>query len=304
MTNYELREVKRVAAVNKLQANAGAASTAALVYQLPYAEAPHEQSLLWPGQKPVDTVQAGRMLNVALRVSSDAFTGQLERIAHNAREEEDKRLFDQFDAALKEHNIDSILLAVEKAKNQATMVIEGAVATAILWEHDHPCEELKAIVAGRKRQLGELNTFFVAISRGVTTGASAQAADKSNTYIMGAWAGFSRGYARVGTALLIQPALSSEGASMQVQTRNTAHRSTTLDAPYRTATAASTATRGQSNVGKTPKIERGKKGEKKPRAAAAADPRGEQAQLEARRPPRCRALDAEEGFIFPARSVS
>jgi hypothetical protein len=200
------------------------------------------------------------MLNVALRVSSDAFTGQLERIAHNAREEEDKRLFDQFDAALK-----------EKAKNQATMVIEGAVATAILWEHDHPCEELKAIVAGRKRQLGELNTFFVAISRGVTTGASAQAADKSNTYIMGAWAGFSRGYARVGTALLIQPALSSEGASMQVQTRNTARRSTTLDAPYRTATAASTATRGQSNVGKTPKIEMGKKGKKKPRAAAAAD---------------------------------
>lgn len=134
-----------------------------------------------------------RMLNVALRVSSDAFTGQLERIAHNAREEEDKRLFDQFDAALKEHNIGSILLAVEKAKNQATMVIEGAVATAILWEHDHPCEELKAIVAGRKRQLGELNTFFVAISRGVTTGASAQAADKSNTYIVGAWAGFFEG---------------------------------------------------------------------------------------------------------------
>ncbi len=128
---------------------------------------------------------------MALLVSSDAFTGQVERIKHNAREEDDKTLFAQFDAAKKEHHTSFIeylnrgrdpaakkehnmglkLLVVERAKNQDTEVLESVVTTAVLWEHEFLCTELKAIVNGRRRQMAKaaakLNAFFVAIGRGL-----------------------------------------------------------------------------------------------------------------------------------------
>ena len=54
---------------------------------------------MWPMHKPVSFEQAGRMLNVASRVSSAAFNDQVEKIAHNAREEANKTLYAEFDDA-------------------------------------------------------------------------------------------------------------------------------------------------------------------------------------------------------------
>ncbi len=96
-------------------------------------------------------------------------------------------LFSEFDEAKRDHDMGSIMFAVEKAKRQALGVLEGAVATATIWESDFPCEELKAIVTGRKRQLVELNGVFTAVTKGVTIGAELQKPNMSNTYIMGAW---------------------------------------------------------------------------------------------------------------------
>ena len=186
----ELKDVQKAARLQKLAIGAGSTTSAQPPYRLPYAEDPHAQSLVWPLQKPVNTEQAGRMVNVAMRVSSSAFNDPVEKIAHNAREEADKKLFAEFDSARRDRDTGGILLAVEKAKSHATEVLEGAVATAVIWEKEFPCMELREIVAGRRRQLGELNAFFAAISKGVSIGADAQRGKAANTYIVGAWSGF------------------------------------------------------------------------------------------------------------------
>jgi hypothetical protein len=68
---------------------------------------PWLQSLSWAPTRPINFVQAGRMLSVAM---SDAFTAQLEQLARRHLTLEDERLFGSFDAATKDRDIGRLLL--------------------------------------------------------------------------------------------------------------------------------------------------------------------------------------------------
>jgi hypothetical protein len=188
LSKDEIRELRVINSVHKLGNGAtGAAST----YKLPYATSPHDQQLFWAPAKPMNCVQAGRMLNISLRVSSEQFTGQVERIAHAAREETFKKVFTEFDTAFRARNMGGILLAVEKVKSIAAEVLSAAVETAMQYESEFPrTPELAALTAGRTRQKGELNAFFASVTRGASTGAESQPAAEASVYLMGFWAGF------------------------------------------------------------------------------------------------------------------
>lgn len=191
LTADELKEVQKATKLAKLNLSGpvGTSSTQP-AYKLPYTESPHEQPLMWPMHKPVSFEQAGRMLNVASRVSSAAFNDPVEKIAHNAREEANKTLYAEFDDARRRRDTGGVLLAVEKARSLITDTLEGAVAASSIWLRDYPCTELADIVEGRKKQLSEISAFFVAISKGVSIGAESQKASVKPTYILGAWTSF------------------------------------------------------------------------------------------------------------------
>jgi hypothetical protein len=139
----------------------------------------------------MNTLTAGRMLNIASRVSSEQFTDPIERIGHIAREEAAKKVFADFDAARKARNVGSILLAVEKVRSNTTEVLDAAVAMAANYERDYPgTPELMAITRGRVRQRSEINAFFVAVQHGITLGAEQQTPSRTTDYIIGSWVGF------------------------------------------------------------------------------------------------------------------
>ena len=191
LTADELKEVRKATSLVKLGMTGPAGSSSSQpVYKIPYTEAPHEQPLVWPMHKPVGFEQAGRMLNVASRVSSSAFNDPVEKIAHNSREEANKKLYAEFDEARRRRDTGGVLLAVEKARSLITDTLEGAVAASSLWLKEYPCNELADIVKGRKKQLGEIGAFFVTISKGVTIGAETQKDSVKPTYILGAWTSF------------------------------------------------------------------------------------------------------------------
>ncbi len=75
---------------------------------------------------------------------------------------------------------------------------------------------------GCKRQLGELNSCFVPVNKGVTIGADAQKTSLSATYIVGVRAGFFDGLRARRYSQVSLRALSSAGGSKSAQTRSEA----------------------------------------------------------------------------------
>ena len=75
-------------------------------------------------------VQAGRMLSVALRTYSDAFTAELEQQARSHRADLDERLFGSIDTATRERDIGRILICASTARQYAADIIDSALTSA------------------------------------------------------------------------------------------------------------------------------------------------------------------------------
>jgi hypothetical protein len=164
---------------------------AASTFYIPYASSPWGQSLVWPATKPMHFVQAGRMISVSLRTHSDLFVDQLEVLARRNRNDLEEKLFSNIDRAFKDRNLGSVLLCAAEAKQFATDILASAHADAQTWERLYDIPEVKEILAGRTRQQLEVNTFFSAVQRSITSGCAAQSTDsEKETFTIGAWGGF------------------------------------------------------------------------------------------------------------------
>jgi hypothetical protein len=85
-------------------------------------------------------------------ISSERFTDLVEKIAHTAREEAANKMSTEFDAASKAHSMGSILLAVERVRQNTMEVLDAAVAAATSYNRDFPgTSELVALIAGPAR---------------------------------------------------------------------------------------------------------------------------------------------------------
>lgn len=78
-------------------------------------------------------VQAGRMLSVALRTHSDAFTAQLEQLTRAHRTIEDERLVVTVDTASRDSDIARLLLCANTAKQYASDILDSAFTSASEW---------------------------------------------------------------------------------------------------------------------------------------------------------------------------
>ena len=183
-------ESKDLLAMKKLVAASGssAAPTSAL---MPYASAPWLQSLTWAPTKPMNYMQAGRMLSVALRMYSDAFTAQLEQMARTHRSDLDEKLFSAIDAATRNRDIGSILLCVGSARQYAADILDSAYNGASEWQRDFHIPESQAVLDGRTRQVAEFPTFFQAVQKSIDAACATQASqDQKDVFARGAWLGF------------------------------------------------------------------------------------------------------------------
>ena len=139
-------------------------------------------------------VLAGRMLSVALRTHSDAFTTQREQLARRHRTLEDERLSGSFDAASKDRDIGRLLGCAYSAKQYASDILDSAVTSATECHQNFKIQESKSVLEGRTRQRAELPTFFQAIQKSIETGCNAQTTtDQRASYKRGAWLGFFEG---------------------------------------------------------------------------------------------------------------
>ena len=158
---------------------------------VPYASAPWLQSLVWSSTRPMNYLQAGRMLSVALRTYSDAFTAQLEQMARKHRADLDDKLFAAIDAATQNRDIGRILVCSGAARQYAADILEGALVSATEWHRDYNIPESKAVLDGRTRQRAEFPLFFQAIQKSIETACATQAtSEKKDTFTRGAWLGF------------------------------------------------------------------------------------------------------------------
>ena len=167
------------------------AESAGSTFYIPYASSPWGQSLVWPATKPMHFVQAGRMISVALRTHSDLFVDQLEVLARRNRNDMDDKLFSSIDKAFKDRNLGNVLVCAAEAKQFAMDILASAHADAQTWERQYDMPEAKEILTGRTRQQLEVNTFFSAVQRSITSGCAAQSTDsEKETFTIGAWGGF------------------------------------------------------------------------------------------------------------------
>ena len=185
-------ESKELLSMRKIM-NAGGSTTAASTL-IPYASAQWLQSLSWHATRPMNFVQAGRMLSVALRTHSDAFTAQLEQLARSHRTIEDERLFSAVDIAARDRDLGRLLICASTAKQFASDILDGAHTSAAEWHQQFAIPESKAVLEGRTRQKAELPIFFQAIQKSVESGCSTQSSrEQRDTYTRGAWLGFFEG---------------------------------------------------------------------------------------------------------------
>jgi hypothetical protein len=185
-------ESKELLSMRKIMTVGG--TTTAPSTLIPYASAPWLQSLSWHATRPMNFVQAGRMLSVALRTHSDAFTAQLEQLARSHRTIEDERLFSAVDAAARDRDLGRLLTCTTTARQFASDILDGAHTSASEWHQQFAMAESKTVLEGRTRQKAELPTFFQAIQKSVEAGCSTQSSkEQRDTYTRGAWLGFFEG---------------------------------------------------------------------------------------------------------------
>ncbi len=186
----ELLQQRKMQAVCSSISPAGAATLTANV--IPYASAPWRQGLTWPVTKPMNTLQAGRMISVSLRTHSDLFVDRLEVLARKDRLEKDEQLFARFDAAFKERDMGSVLTTVADARQHITDLLASAEMEAASWVRDHKdVPEARAALEGRTRQQRELQGFFTSIQRSVTSGSAVLSSQKKkDSFVFGAWESF------------------------------------------------------------------------------------------------------------------
>ena len=148
-------------------------------------------NLSWAPTRPINFVQAGRMLSVALRTHSDEFKAQLEQL----------RIARWRTNAFSEASMLSQKIGTTTSDGsfcartrQASDILDSAVISATVWHQNLKIQEAKSVLEGRTRQKAEL-TLFRAIQKSIETGCNAQlTTDQRDTYTRGgAWLGFFEG---------------------------------------------------------------------------------------------------------------
>ena len=187
LSRQEKKDLLSANRVAKLGPNGAAAPI------LPYSEYPWSQSLLLESEAPVDMLRAGRMLNIAGRNSTAAFSSPMETLARDSRKAQEEVIFSEFDSAFRHKNLAQILLSAEHIKTFHRKTLDSSTSQAELWVEQHNIPLTQEVLAGRKQQQNEFNDFFASITLWIQLGSAAQSSEDRNTYIIGAWSGFFQG---------------------------------------------------------------------------------------------------------------
>ena len=163
-------------------------------FKMPYSSSPWGQCLGWPGSKPMNYEQAGRRLNVALRVWSDQFVDAVEVLARKNRLKADEELFSKFDAAVRTNDFGGVLVCSLEARQHATEIVAGALAEAEAWNRQFRLPLSKEIVEGRARQKLEVPNLFTAVQRSISSHNETLSSEAEKAqFTIGAWVSFFSG---------------------------------------------------------------------------------------------------------------
>ena len=137
----------------------------------------------------------GRMLSVALRVDSDAFSAPIDRLARTQRLGERSNLVRAFRAASESGDLGAILLHMTALQRLAHTELETAYGLAYSDMALFPeCPFMVEIAAGRDCQRARIDLFMAEVAHIVRSGAELRPVEEQAQYTAGAYLSFFEGF--------------------------------------------------------------------------------------------------------------
>ena len=170
----------------------------------PFAEWPWEQGLRL---RTTDSYAlSGRLLRNALRWCNRFFTDALMQVTFKTRQDEQEKLYTQFQEAMEERKPDRALLLANQAIAEARVEMTAIVTNAQLHHAQHPPSALFAHIATRRQaQAAELKVFMADLVYHITE-AAGKKGDGATKHATEAYIDFSEGWLGKADEAKINPA--------------------------------------------------------------------------------------------------